>query len=193
MSLTNEQKSLFDELTDLQKSIALQKIKTPWLSNGEIYRSVTKRDITDCNARRLGLSVLSNPKVKLFLEACQTETIDDAIMSRNEMLSTLSVIARSHITDVVKVVNDHQELMDVSSGETYTGQTFWEIREDADVSPIAELTKGKDGLKVKLESRITAMKMIADLQGYNAPAKTELSVIGPKTLDDFYGDAESES
>lgn len=191
MKMTTGQKSLYDELTDLQKSIALQKIKTPWLSNGEIYRKVTQRDITDCNARRLGLSVLNHPNVKLFLESFQVETIDDAIMSREEMLNTLSVIARTQITDVVNVVTEGQTLMDVNDGKIYTGQSFWELRDDADLSAIAELVKGKDGLKVKLESRLGAMKMIADMQGFNAPVKQEVKLEGPTTLSDFYNDSDA--
>lgn len=191
MKLTPEQKTLYDGLTELQKQIALEKIKTPWLSNGEIYKNVTKRDITDCNARRLGLSVLANPKVKEFLASFEVEAIDDAIMSREEMLITLSAIARTQLTDVVNVVTEGQQLMDVESGKIYSGQSFWELRDDADLTAVHELTKGKDGLKIKLESRLNAMKLIADMQGFNAPTKTEIKVDGPTKLDDFYGDTES--
>ena len=40
---------------------------------------------------------------------------------------------------------------------------------------ISEVTAGKDGIKIKQHSPLQAMKMLSDMQGFNAPMKTEQS------------------
>ena len=43
------------------------------------------------------------------------------------------------------------------------------------MASIAEVTAGKDGIKIKQHSPLTAMKQLADIEGYNKPQKIEQS------------------
>jgi phage terminase small subunit len=176
MKMTDEQKIMFDELTRLQKACAMERLKDPMASNGTIYiRATKKMNITNHSARVYGHNVLNHADVVAFLDTFNVEASDESIMGREELMLRLSKIARHQLDDVVQIIHPEQQMMDVESGEIYEGQTAWAIRRDADMSLVTELTKGKDGLKVKTHSATEAMKQLAALQGFNAPAKTELS------------------
>ena len=59
-------------------------------------------------------------------------------------------------------------------------QSLWAVKESAMMDPIkmasiSEVTAGKDGLKIKQHSPIQAMKMIADMNGYNQPAEVTIT------------------
>lgn len=176
MRMTDEQKLMFDGLTRLQQAVALERIKDPLAKNGEIYRRASKKDnVTDHNARIYGFNILTHPDVKKFVDSYNVESSDEAIMTREEMMLRLTKIAQHSATDIVQVINPEQNLMDVESGEIFEGQSAFAIRRDADMSLVNEITKGKDGIKVKTYSSVDAMKQLAQLQGFNAPTKTEIT------------------
>lgn len=176
MKMTDEQKLMFDGLTRLQQLCSLERIKDHTASNREIYVRASKRyDIPKYAAKAYGYKILNHPSVVQFLATFNVEYIDDSIMSREEMIQRLSSIARHKVTDVVQVISPEQNLMDVETGEIFEGQSAFAIKRDADMSLVNEITKGKDGIKVKTHSQVEAMKQLAQLQGFNAPTKTEIS------------------
>lgn len=176
MKMSDEQKIIFDGLTRLQKLCAMERIKDVRASNGTIYiRASGRTDIIKDTAAAYGYKILNHPSVVAFLDTFKVEYIDDSIMSREEMIIRLTSIARHKLSDVIDVIHPKQQMMDVSSGEIYEGQSSWAIRRDADMSLVTELVKGKDGLKVKTQSATDAMKQLAAMQGFNAPTKTEIS------------------
>ena len=176
MKMTDEQKIMYDGLTRLQKLCAMERIKDKVASNGTIYIRASERyDMIKDAAASYGYKILNHPRVVEFLNSFNVEFIDDSIMSREEMAIRLTKIARHKLSDVIDVIHPEQQMMDVESGEIYEGQSSWAIRRDADMSLVTELTKGKDGLKVKTMSAADAMKQLAAMQGFNAPTKTEIS------------------
>lgn len=122
-----------------------------------------------------------NANVVTFLSRVTDGTKEaacNAIMTREEMLKRLTLIARCDIRDVVDIRNED-------------GQGRWSFKED--ITPeaagtIAELTASKDGLKVKQHAPLAAMKQLAELCGFNDPKRVELSgeVHNRTTLADFY-------
>ena len=176
MKMTDEQKLMFDGLTRLQQLCSLERLKDPLAKNGDIYRRASKKDnVTDINARVSGFRILNDPSVVKFLDSFDIEASDEAIMNREEMMLRLTKIAQHSATDVVQVISPEQNLMDVETGEIFEGQSAFAIKRDADMSLVNEITKGKDGIKVKTHSQVEAMKQLAQLQGFNAPTKTEIS------------------
>lgn len=176
MKMTDEQKILFDNMTSKQQACALKRLEDHSASNGEIYKRATGRyNITNDSARVYGYKILNHPDTVAFLDTFNIESSNESIMSREEMMLRLTNIARHQITDVVQIINPEQQLMDMVTGEIYEGQSAWSVRADADTSLITELSKGKDGLKVKTHSAVDAMKQLAAMQGFNAPTKTEIS------------------
>ena len=92
------------------------------------------------------------------------------------MLERLSGLARTNMSDlitwhVVHSTNDDGEEVE---------QSLWSVKESAMMDPvkmasISEVTAGKDGLKIKQHSPIQAMKMIADMSGYNQPSEVTIT------------------
>lgn len=179
--LSDEQQKLYDALTTLQKKCVAAKLGENATSNSVAYCSATGRyNLSATHASRLAFSVFSHPNVKAFLKAMEKETVDEMIMGREELLTDLTDIASTTLEDVVDMIHSSDSLMNVGTGEIYTGmesltiKRLDEIPEHARKS-IKSIKQGKYGIEITLHDSLTARKMIADMQGFNAPTKTELS------------------
>lgn len=203
MKLSDEQLKLYEALTPLQKKCAEIKIKYPTLSNAEIYRraNMTKHDLEhDAKnyAKRYGFNILNHPNVKAFLKSMEVETIDDMIMGREEMLTDLTDIANTKLEDVIDMIHSSDNMMNVDTGEIYTGMETLTVKRLSEIpeharKAIKSIEQTRYGIKVTLHDSLAARKMLADMQGFNAPVKQEVKLEGPTTLSDFYGNTESES
>lgn len=163
-SLTEDQAILFDELTRLQKSICLESLmgKNDFHSYVDGGGTAKGENSIAAAASRL----LSDVKVKAFLESVRAEEVDGKIMGREEMLQRLTVMARTPALPKFRtIITKGEEGEDVK-------QTVWDIPDsenltDDQLSCIMEVSAGKEGLKIKQHSQREVMKDIANLQGYN--------------------------
>jgi phage terminase small subunit len=98
-------------------------------------------------------------------------------MSRQEALEKLSNLARTDLKDLV-------EFGSYDLGEDQDGnpivQASWRIKDSVMQDPnkmaaISELTAGRDGIKIKTHSPITAIQQLAKMQGWEAATKHELT------------------
>ncbi|HEJ8309851.1 TPA: terminase small subunit [Klebsiella michiganensis] len=172
--LTAEQQKLFDVLTPLQKRFVTWVIKGK--NQTDAYRKAggkAKGDAARSKASQIG----SNSNVLAFLQSVQGEIIDEAIMTREEALKRLSKMGRTSIADIAEFSNS-------IVGEDEDGQpvfqAVWSFKDsslqDPDaMSTISELTTGKDGIKLKMHDPKAAIKQLAEMQGWEAPKKTELT------------------
>lgn len=183
-TLTDEQQTLYDALTKLQRACVDIKIVKPLESHADIYRSVKGITVADGsahrNARRLGFGVFDHANVKAFLRSINVETIDDLIVSRNRVLNDLQDIAEVELKDIVHVVHEDDTLMNVDSGEMISGVKAFTIKRLEDIpdnawKAIKKMEQGKYGIKVELHDTVSVRKVINEMQGYNAPVKTELT------------------
>lgn len=172
--LTKEQKDMFGKLTNLQQKMVTNIING--MKPSDAHREAGGECKTESNRRTLASQILSNPCVKEFLDSINYEAINEAIMSRSEMLERLSNLSRIDMSDlitwhVVRSTNDEGEEVE---------QSLWSIKESAMIDPyamasIAEVTAGKEGFKIKQHSPLAAMKQLADMEGYNAPKEIKVS------------------
>lgn len=130
-------------------------------------------EVADATASEL----LSNPKVKAFMDEMKAEAVSAAVMTRTEAMEKLSTLARTDLKDLVEF--GEYELGDDGEGSPVI-QSSWRIRDSALQDPakmaaIAELTASKEGIKIKTHSPLAAIKQLADMQGWNAPDKKEIS------------------
>lgn len=174
-TLTDEQKVLFDALTKLQQKFVLGILKG--LNQIDAYKQAGYKAKTDDTAYSSASEILRNPKVKSFLDAMNEVAISNAIMSREEALERLSSIGRSSVSEMV-------EFSEYKMGTDDDGnpviQSVWRFKDSALQDPkalaaISELTASKDGIKLKLHDPKAAIKQLADMQGWEAPKKTELT------------------
>lgn len=174
--MTPEQKALFDELTELQQRTATG-VLAGMTQRAAYFAAGGKADTND-SADSSASQILSNLKVKAFMDSMKVQAVSDAIMGRDEMLARLSLFARKGVKDIVRfdtaVIGKNME-----TGEDVK-QTGWFIpdsilQSEEDLSIISELEVGKFGPKIKTHSSLQAMAQIAKLMGYEAPGKLELT------------------
>jgi phage terminase small subunit len=202
MKLTTEQLKLYEALTPLQKKCVDIKITNPTLSNAECYRraNMIKYDNGDNKkySDRYAFALFNREPVKAFLKSMEVETIDDMIMGREEMLADLTDIANAKLEDVIDLIHTDDNMMNVDTGEIYTGVESITVKRLSEIpehvrKAIKSIEQTRYGIKVTLHDPLAARKMLADMQGFNAPVKQEVKLEGPTTLSDFYGNTESES
>jgi phage terminase small subunit len=188
--MTAEQLDMFNKLTKLQRECALVRIAEPTLNNIEVYRKAGGKAKDDESARACAAEILANPSVKEFIATFNTNRVSDAIMSRDELLQDLTLIARSSLFDVATMVYDDDQLMDMVRGEVLSvGQNSLVLKRMDDLKPefrklVKSIKPSAHGMVLELHDPMQARKMLAELQGFNAPKELNVSVT--KSLDDFY-------
>lgn len=174
--MTPEQQALFDELTQLQQRTATGVLAG--MTQRAAYFAAGGKADTDESADSSCSQILSNIKVKAFMDSMKLQAVNDAIMGREEMLARLSMFARKGIKDIVKfktvVIGK-----DMETGEDLQQTGWWipdsVLQNEEDLSIISELEVGKFGPKIKTHSALQAMAQIAKMQGYEAAGKWEIS------------------
>lgn len=184
MKLTEEQLKLYEALTPLQKKCVDIKLKNPTLSNAEIYRrarAVKGSIVENINhTDSYAFKVFNREPVKAFLKSMEVETIDDMIMGREEMLADLTDIANAKLEDVIDMIHTDDNMMNVDTGEIYTGMESITVKRLSEIpehvrKAIKSIEQTRYGIKVTLHDPLAARKMLADMQGFNAPVKQEIS------------------
>jgi phage terminase small subunit len=184
--MTADQKALFDKLTKLQQRVATNSLSG--MSNRAAYIEAGGKAEGENSMDATASEILSSLKVKAFMDAMKEEAVSKAVMTRQEMLERLSGLARVDMKDLVEF-GEHE--LGEEDGEPVI-QTTWKIKDSAKQSPetmasIAELTAGRDGIKVKQHSPMQAMKQLSDLMGWDAAKKTkaisEFSELSDEDLD----------
>ncbi|MGJ0625722.1 terminase small subunit [Xenorhabdus bovienii] len=175
LSLTDEQQVLFDALTKQQQKFVLGILRG--LNQIDAYKQAGYKAKNENTASVSASQIFGNLKVKTFLDAMNQEAVSDAVMSRQEALERLSTMGRVSLNDIAEFRNSQ-------IGEDEKGQPVfqasWQFKDSALQNPaalsvISELTTGKDGIKLKLHDPKAAIKQLADLMGWDAPKKTELT------------------
>lgn len=176
-----DQQALYDKLTNLQKVCVDIKIKHPTMNHADVYRMAkgTPYDRND-RAKRYGFNIMNKPDVEAFLKSMEVETISDLIMGREQVLKDLSDIAETTMADVTTFIDEDDVLMNTTSGELITGRRTFVVKSMEDMpehalKSIKKMKQGSNGIEIELYDANNARKMIADMQGYNAPTRTELT------------------
>lgn len=175
--MTPEQQELFDQLTALQQRTATGVLagmsqRAAYYAAGGTAKSDTSADATVC-------VMLRDAKVKSFMDSMKLQAVSDAIMSRQEMLERLSLFGRFGPSDLAEF-RTVEAGRDMDSGEPIM-QSVWHfpdsvLQDRQKLSIISELSAGKEGIKFKTHSPIQAMQLLAKMQGYEAPQKSEIKI-----------------
>lgn len=173
--LTPEQKVLFDALTKLQQKFVLGILKG--LNQTDAYKKTGGKAKTDEAIRATASEILTNPNVKAFLDEMNEEAISDAVMTRQEALERLSTMGRTSLSDLAEF---GEYIVGTDEDGKPIVQATWKFKDSALQNPnamsaITELVAGKDGIKIKMHDPKAAIKQLADMQGWEAPKKTELT------------------
>lgn len=177
--MNDNQKALFNALTPLQKEISLNSISG--MNDIDAYKNSKGKAKTVKTMEATVSQLLSNPKVKAFIDSMANHIVNPAIMSRDEMMKELTLVARTNSNDLIEWGYRDVEEINKDSGKTeIVQQSYWTLRSSDEINPehmnaIEEVSVGKEGLKFKRTSKLAAMKQLAELAGYEAPTKTDLT------------------
>lgn len=163
--MTDEQKELFDKLTPLQQKVATNVVSG--MSNIDAYKSAGGKASTQESAEATVSEILRNPKVKSFTDSMKQEAVKGAVMSRQEMMETLTRLSR------VNLPLNNLGLLDLSS------------LSDEQREALEQVQVTEDGVKVKNYSKLSSMKQLADLAGYNEAQKVEHTIINKADEEDW--------
>lgn len=178
------QKSLFDNLTQLQQRVATNVLAG--MGQRAAYYEAGGTASSDESADAACSQLLRNIKVIAFMDSMKMQAVSDAIMSREEAMKILTAMSRGSLTDIVKfrTVNIGK---DMETGED-VHQTAWVIDENLQAEApekliiISELEVGKFGPKIKTHSKTAAIAQLAKMQGWESASKHEISGPGGKPI-----------
>jgi len=171
--MTPEQRELFDNLTELQQRVAINVLAG--MSQRQAYYAAGGSATSDESADATVSALLSNTKVKAFMDSMKEAALSEAVMTRQEALEKLSALARTDMKDLV-------EFGEYALGEDAEGnpviQSSWKIKDSAlqdpvKLSAISELTAGRDGIKIKTHSPLNAIQQLAKMQGWESAQKVD--------------------
>lgn len=163
-------------LTAKQEAFCLAYIETGNAS--EAYRRAyncknSKPSSINVNACKL----LADTNVQQRVSALKTRVQTDSIMTRQEALERLSRIGRTSLSDLIEWRT--AELGDDEDGNAVR-QTGWHVKDSVAQDPkkmelIAELSTGRDGVKIKTHSQLQAIQQLAKMEGWESAAKHEIA------------------
>jgi phage terminase small subunit len=190
--LTAEQQQLFDALTPLQKKFVTHLLNGKNQTNA--YKATGGKAKTAEAIRNSASRMFTNVGVQTFLKSVQHEVVSEAIMTYEEAMERLTVMGRSRLRDLVEF-SEHN-MGDDEDGRPVI-QAIWRFKDSVKQNPelldaIAELTAGKEGIKLKLHDARGAIKQLAEMRGWEAPKKSEHTINGLPSLDDLFGVKKSE-
>lgn len=162
-------------LTQKQEAFCLAYIETGNAS--EAYRrAYNAANMKPETVNRKAKELLDNGKIAARLKELNEKAVSAAVMTRQEALERLSRFARIDLADLVEF-GEH-ELGDEDGRPVI--QATWRIKDSAMQDPakmaaIAELTAGRDGIKIKTHSPLQAIQQLAKMQGWESATKHELT------------------
>ncbi len=167
------------KLTPKQEKFCLVYLKTGNAS--EAYRQAyDTSNMKPESVNRKAKDVLDNVKITSRLVELNEIAVTDAVMTRQEALERLTNFARTDLSGLV-------EFGTFEVGHDGRGnpviQSVWKIKDSvlqdhAKMAAIAELTAGRDGIKIKTHSPLQAIQQLAKMQGWEAAAKIDHTTNG---------------
>ncbi len=193
IELDDEQIALFNKLTKLQQRVSLKSLEG--YSNSEAYKLAGGAAKKPETIAACATEILKNPNVVNFIQSVSKTRVKSTIMSKEELLEALSIKARglnTTVFDLVETYNDEIEDVDDNTGQSMrTSRVRFknehEISEQAKHA-ISGVKQNRYGLEFTMGNSLQAAKQLAELNGYNAPVKSEVTNYEKKSLNDLYDD-----
>ncbi|PHS09379.1 MAG: hypothetical protein COA78_12015 [Blastopirellula sp.] len=147
--LSDEQKELYNACTNLQRRVVIF-ITQGNISQRKAYYAAGGTAKSDETADVCVSVLLSNAKVKAFYDSLTVTEIRNSIMSRTEMLETLTTQARWDLPTLLKMNKEQTEAF-------------------------RKLEPSQDEIKHRISATQTAMRQLAKANGYDSATQFEIS------------------
>ena len=134
-SLTEEQKSLSDELTHLQRMTIIGMVCGN-KSQRQAYYDAGGKAKTGEAADVVVSRMLTDVKVKAFYDSLVESAATEAVMTREQALERLTLVANTKITDILDF--KYVEVETVKDGEVEVEETtIWRMKESEEINKVA--------------------------------------------------------
>lgn len=175
MQLTAADLELGDKLTPLQRKTVLNVLSG--MKQIDAYKSAGGKAKNDEAASAIVSRMLSNAKVRAFYDALKARAATEAVMTREEALIRLTRSARVTINDIAEF--DEKVIGENADGDPII-QTVWRMKGSNELSAhaasaIKSVTAQRGGAKIEMHDPLGAIKQLADMQGWSASKKLELT------------------
>lgn len=150
-----------DQLTDQQRLFCL------YQSRMFNYTKAYMKAYPDCSyasAAVLGSRLMKNPAIREEIEQLKQNQLNREMLKQEDIFQWYLDIARADITDFMEFGNEEIEIIDKNGNEQTIKVSNVNIKNDHEVDGIlvSEVSKGKDGVKVKLLDKMKAMQWLSD-------------------------------
>lgn len=148
------------DLTDKQQLFCIYYIRC--FNATKAYQKAYNVDYA--TAASIGYRMLENDGVKKEILRLKQERLNREFLSETDIFQKYMDIAFADVTDFVEFGNEEIDvILDTGEHKTIT-VSHVNIKNDTDVdgSIISEVSKGKDGVKVKLADRMKALQWLSD-------------------------------
>jgi len=115
-----------------------------------------------------------DPRIAPAIKEKRKEATSSAVMTRQEALERLSIMARTSVKDIARFRKVKVGEVDGQS----VFQSVWDMKDCDEITEeqamsISELSASKDGLKFKMHSQASAIKQLTEMEGWNSATKHE--------------------
>lgn len=176
IKLSTEQLELASKLTTLQRKFVIALVK-PGANQTSAAKEAGCNCTTDESFASVGKTMFKKVQVRAFYNSLMESIASDSVMTRQEAIERLSKSARATIHDICTF-----ELKQVGEDEDGNPvmQTVWTMKHSEDIDPviaasIKSVTFTKTGPKIEMYDSNGSIKILSDLQGWNAPRKQEIT------------------
>jgi phage terminase small subunit len=149
-----------EDLTDKQRLFCLHYVRC--FNATKAYQKAYGVDYS--TAAAIGYRMLENDGVKDEILRLKQNRLNREMLDEADVFQWYLDIARADIKDYVEFGNEEIEVEDKNGNVRTVKVSNVNIKNDSDVDGIlvSEISKGRDGVKVKLPDKLKAMEWIAD-------------------------------
>lgn len=171
------------ELTDKQQLFCIHYIRC--FNATKAYQKAYGVDYA--TAASIGYRLLEKDGVKQEIHRLKQDRLNREFLSESDVFQKYMDIAFADVTDFVEFGNEDVDvILDTGERKTIT-VSHVNIKNDADVDGtiISEVSKGKDGVKVKLADRMKALQWLSDHMNLaTEKQKAEIALLKAKVQTD---------
>lgn len=161
-------------LTAKQESFCLAYLETGNAS--EAYRQCYDASkMTSESINRKAKELMDNGKIAARLKDLTHQATSNAVMTRQNAMEKLSLIASTNITDILEF--DQRE---VQTEDGTVNETIWRMKDSEGVAitaatSIKSVTMTKFGPKIEMHDKLNAIKQLSEMLGWNSAKKFDLT------------------
>lgn len=179
IQLTKEQIELAAQLTPLQRKYVINLVSGS-MSQREAYLAAGGKAKTSNAQDQSASQILTHRMVKAFYESLLNSMAESSIMTREEALERLSKTARATIHDICTFKQVEVKTVNKDGDEVTEFNTIWTMKETDEIDPviaaaIKSVTFTKSGPKIEMYDANGSIKILSDMQGWNAPKESKIS------------------